>query len=80
MNKFIPIETVEEIIETLWNVMDTEWSGAQEARKKCEELVEKNIMYSERNPVQERIIADYIHGVTNGAWPSYEEYVKRQNK
>lgn len=80
MSKFIPIETAEKIIETLWNVMDTEWSGAKEARKKCEELIEKNIIYLDRNLEQERMIADYINKVTNGAWPSYDEFVRQQNK
>ena len=80
MNKFISIETVEEIIETLWNVMDTEWSGAKEARKKCEELIEKNIIYLDRNPEQERMIADCINKATNGEWPSYDEFVRQQNK
>ena len=54
--EFIPVEIVEVIIDTLWKAMDTEWSVAKEARKKCEELIEKNTFISEQNYKHEKDI------------------------
>lgn len=40
--KYIPVEIVKEIVETLWKYMDTEWTPAREAYYKCLKLIENN--------------------------------------
>ena len=71
---FIPVKIAEEIIDTLWKVMDTEWSEAKEAKKKCDELIKKNTFITEQNFEREKEIADLCNKITNGTWPSYEDY------
>ena len=39
---YIPVEIAEQIIDTLWNKMDTEWSQAQEARDICYRMIEEH--------------------------------------
>lgn len=41
-DKYISVEIANKIIETLWRVMDTEWSEARNARQECFKLIEKN--------------------------------------
>ena len=41
-SKYIPVEIAEEIVNTLWELMDSEWTPARDAYNKCIELIDEN--------------------------------------